>query len=131
MRWLLFLLLLLPCMASAATSNVALSSQASVSLISATNAASNGAIALALKFQLTPGWHIYWSNPGDAGLAPQISLDAPAIAGPFTFPPPELLQQGPVTAYVLSGNVLLPFTATHVGNAIHATAFWLDRKSVV
>ena len=33
--------------------------------------------------------------------------------------------QGPVAAYVLSGNVLLPFTAQHVGTSVHADAFWL------
>jgi thiol:disulfide interchange protein DsbD len=130
MRWLLLLLMLLPCMASAATSNVFTSSRATVRLISASNAASNGEIQLGLKFQLTPGWHIYWSNPGDAGLAPQITLAAPAIAGPFSFPPPELLLQGPVAAYVLSGNVLLPFTATHAGSAVQATAFWLVCRDV-
>jgi DsbC/DsbD-like thiol-disulfide interchange protein/cytochrome c biogenesis protein CcdA len=126
MRWVfLVLLLLLPNIARAATSNVFTSSRATVSLISAANAASNGAIQLALKFHLAAGWHIYWSNPGDAGLSPQITLDAPAIAKPFAYPPPELLIQGSVAAYVLSGDVLLPFTATHVGTNIHANVFWL------
>ena len=82
MRWLFLLLFMLPGLASAATSNVFTSSRATVSLISATNAASNGSVQLALKFQLAPGWHIYWSNPGDAGLSPQITLDPPAaVAG--------------------------------------------------
>ena len=140
MRWALLLLLLLPGTGFAAsnnvftnyvfTSNVFTSSRATVSLISAANMPENGVIQLALRFQLAPGWHIYWSNPGDAGLAPQIALDAPASAGPFTYPPPELLIQGPVAAYVLSGDVLLPFTATHVGNSIHANAFWLVCRDV-
>jgi thiol:disulfide interchange protein DsbD len=125
MRALLFLLMLMPGLAWAAESNVATTARDSVSLISATNAPSGGAVTLGLRFKLAPGWHIYWSNPGDAGLAPQVMLDAPAVAGDFSYPPPEFLLQGPVGAYVLSGNVLLPFTATGVGNQISATASWL------
>jgi len=131
MRWVfLLLLLLLPGTGFAATSNVFTSSRASVSLISAANAPVNGKIQLALDFRLAPGWHIYWSNPGDAGLAPQISLDPPASAGPFIYPPPELLIDGSVAAYALSGYVLLPFTATRVGDSIHANAFWLACRDV-
>ncbi len=134
MRWVFLVLILLgvgmPLESRAATSNVFSSAHANVSLISAANAASNGTLRLALKFQLAPGWHIYWSNPGDAGLAPQIALAPPAIAGPFAFPPPELLIQGPVAAYVLSGSPLLAFTATHVGNSIKAQAFWLVCRDV-
>jgi thiol:disulfide interchange protein DsbD len=135
MRWVFLVLFLLPgiCMprlSHAATSNIFTSKHATVSLISAANAANNGAIQLALKFELAPGWHIYWSNPGDAGLAPQITLDPPALPGPFAFPPPQLLIQGPVAAYVLSGNLVLPFTATKVGNSVQAHAFWLVCRDV-
>jgi len=122
---LLLLLLLVPNLARAAASSPATTPRDSVTLISATNTPTNGAITLALHFQLAPGWHIYWSNPGDAGLAPQIHLDPPAQAGPFSYPPPEYLLQGPVGAYVLSGNLLLPFTATGVGENVSATATWL------
>jgi thiol:disulfide interchange protein DsbD len=125
MRLLALLLLLLPNFAAAATSNIATTPRDTVSLISASNTATNGAITLALNFKLSPGWHIYWSNPGDAGLAPQITLNPPATATSFTYPPPELLLQGPVAAFVLSGNVLLPFTAANVGSSITATARWL------
>jgi thiol:disulfide interchange protein DsbD len=113
-------------LAVAATSNIATTSRDQVSLISAANSTDNGNLRLALKFQLAPGWHIYWSNPGDAGLPPQIALTAPASAGPFAYPPPEFLLQDSVAAYVLSGDVLLPFTATGItGNTITATVNWL------
>jgi thiol:disulfide interchange protein DsbD len=134
MRWIFLVLILLgicmPRASTAATSNVFTSKHATVSLISAANTASNGTIQLALKFDLAPGWHIYWSNPGDAGLAPRISLAPPAIAGPFAFPPPQLLIQGPIAAYVLSGNLVLPFTATQVGDSVQARAFWLVCRDV-
>jgi thiol:disulfide interchange protein DsbD len=125
MRPLFLLLLLLPGIAFGAVSNTAVTSRDSVSLISETNAATDGKITLALHFKMAPGWHIYWSNPGDAGLPPQITLDPPAAAGPFTYPPPEFLLQSGVAAYVLSGDVVLPFTATGVGAQVTAHANWL------
>jgi thiol:disulfide interchange protein DsbD len=94
-------------------------------LISQTNSTSHGTIQLALKFSLQPGWHIYWSNPGDAGLAPAITPTPPEVFGPLSFPPPERLNQPPVTDYVLSDNVLLPFTASYVTSPVTATVTWL------
>jgi len=32
---------------------------------------------VALHFQLEDQWHVYWKNPGDAGMAPQISWQLP------------------------------------------------------
>ncbi len=124
-RPIIFLLLLLPGLAFGASSNVTASPRDSVSLISRENSANQGNLMLALRFQLAPGWHIYWSNPGDAGFPPQVSLAPPAKAGPLVFPPPEYLRQGPVAAYVLSGQVVLPFAAQGVGNTVSAHASWL------
>ncbi len=125
MRILLLLFLLLPGLGFAASSNVFTSPRDTVRLVSAANAPDNGALRLALEFQLQPGWHIYWSNPGDAGFPPAITPAGPVTVSLFRFPPPALLNQGPVTAYVLSGHVLLPFTASHVGSSLEATANWL------
>lgn len=123
MRALLLLFLLLPGLAFGAASNVFTSPRDTVRLISAANTGPD--VQLALQFQLAPGWHIYWSNPGDAGFPPGITAAAPASFGPLTFPPPQLFRQGPVTAYVLSGNVLLPFMAHSAGPSITAAASWL------
>lgn len=30
---------------------------------------------LAVDWSITPGWHIYWTNPGDSGLASEVELD--------------------------------------------------------
>jgi thiol:disulfide interchange protein DsbD len=126
MRFLLLALFsLLPSFAHAAASAVFSTPRDSVQLISQANAATDGTLTLGLKFSLKPGWHIYWSNPGDAGYAPTLTPQGPATFGPFRFPPPSLFLQGPVAAYVLSGNVLLPFTAQHVGNSVQADASWL------
>ncbi len=125
MRLVLLLLLLLPHLCAAASSNVFVSAHDKVSLVSQANAARNGNVTLGLRFELAPGWHIYWSNPGDAGFAPRISLDAPARAGALSYPPPEFLQIGPMAAYVLSGDVLLAFQANGVGSHVNGSAEWL------
>jgi thiol:disulfide interchange protein DsbD len=130
MRLLLLLCCLIPGLAFGAMSNVAVTARDQVSLISASNAAAGGRITLGLKIDLAPGWHVYWSNPGDAGLAPQVALAAPAMAGAFTYPPPEFLLQGDVAAFVLSGHVLLPFAATGVGSSVTATASWLVCRDI-
>jgi thiol:disulfide interchange protein DsbD len=58
-------------------------------------------------------------------LAPTLTPDAPVVVGIFSYPPPELLIQGVVGDYVLSGHVLLPFSASNVGNSVAASASWL------
>ncbi len=122
MRWFL-LLLLVPHLAFAAASNVFSSPRDTVRLVSASNDAPGGQVRLALAFFLQPGWHIYWQNPGDAGFAPVVS--GPATLGALEFPPPELLVQGGIGAYVLSGHVVLPFTAQNVTNPVQLRARWL------
>jgi thiol:disulfide interchange protein DsbD len=125
MRWLCLLLLLLPHLGFAAASHTVSSAQGTVRLISAENAAQGGVLRLALEFSLAPGWHIYWKNPGDAGFPPQVSAQPPVTFGALEFPPPALLIQNNVGAYVLSGHVVLPFTARNVGSSVTARASWL------
>ena len=126
MRYLLLLaLLLLPRLALAAASAPFTSPRDEVRLVSAANQAQAGQIRLALEFKLQPGWHIYWQNPGDAGLPPQVRADAPVALGPFAWPAPEFFSQGGVGAYVLSGHVVLPFTASNAGDSVAVQARWL------
>jgi thiol:disulfide interchange protein DsbD len=46
-----------------------------------------------LKFQLEKGWHIYWTNPGDAGQPPRVTWNLPAglSAGEILWPYPKAL----------------------------------------
>lgn len=130
MRWLLLTLLLVPAFAHAAQSNRVTSARDTVSLISATRSATGSEIRLGLLFRLKPGWHIYWSDPGDAGEPPVLDLTAPAgaKAGPFAYPAPHWLVADTVGDYVETGTVLLPFTATLPApgaTAIAAKARWL------
>ena len=74
---------------------------------------------LGLSFEIDPKWHIYWTNPGDAGIPPEITwretggLSADSI-GEFEWPLPELLPvvPGQIMDYGHSDQVVLPFPVT-------------------
>jgi thiol:disulfide interchange protein DsbD len=91
------------------------SERATVTLASDSDSVAPGQpIRLGLHFKLAPGWHIYWSNPGDAGQPPQLDLTLPdgARAGALQFPTPVRMIDGPVGSFVYQGEVLLPLTVT-------------------
>jgi DsbC/DsbD-like thiol-disulfide interchange protein len=63
-------------------------------------------------FRLTPnpGWHGYWSNPGDSGIAPSVTWTAPkgVSFGPLLHPAPTLISGDGISSYVHEGpHVLL------------------------
>ncbi len=57
-------------------------------------------LTLAARFDIAPGWHIYWENPGEAGLATEASFAGPAgyAVGDVRFPGPERFQTPGETA---------------------------------
>jgi thiol:disulfide interchange protein DsbD len=83
----------------------------------ATLAADSAAVApgqafqAGLRLRLSPGWHTYWRNAGDAGAPPEVSLTLPqgAAAGPIAWPAPERIPYGPLVNFGYTGEVLLPF----------------------
>lgn len=69
-----------------------------------------GTLRLGVRFQMEPGWHIYWRNPGEAGLASEVVWDAPQLApGPLRWPAPEVIRSpdGSITSYGYPGEVVL------------------------
>ena len=81
------------------------------SLISETrNIVPGQPLHLALRQQIQPGWHAYWSNPGESGLPTTIDWSLPPEfrAGPILWPTPERFIYGPVVGYGYKGEVLLP-----------------------
>lgn len=58
-----------------------------------------------LEMTPRPGWHDYWSNPGEAGLAPAVKWTAPAGVrfGPLQHPAPTLLKVQGITSFVHTG----------------------------
>jgi len=69
---------------------------------------------IALRQVITPGWHTYWMNPGDAGEPPRIEWTLPAgfTAGEIQWPPPERIAAGPAMSYGYSREVVLPIAVT-------------------
>jgi thiol:disulfide interchange protein DsbD len=70
---------------------------------------------LALRQRLAPGWHTYWTNPGDAGQAPGVTLALPegATAAPMRFPAPQRIPFGPLVNFGYEGEpvFIIPVTA--------------------
>ena len=57
-------------------------------------------------------WHVYWINPGDAGLPPMLKWQLPDgfTASEIHFPTPDRIDVPPLTAYGYHGEVLYPVT---------------------
>ena len=70
---------------------------------------------VALHLEMRPGWHVYWRNPGDAGLPPEIAWKLPPgfTAGEIAWPTPERFVVGGIGNYGYAGAVdlLVPITA--------------------
>ena len=101
--------------AAAAESNLVTSAHDTASLVSATDGFVPGQdLRLGLRLRLAPGWHSYWSNPGDAGEAPTIAITASGAAGgtagTIDWPAPRRLPDGPLMSYGYTGDVVLPVT---------------------
>ncbi|MDQ2805287.1 MAG: protein-disulfide reductase, partial [Pseudomonadota bacterium] len=97
-------------------------------LITATEATGSGKqLDIGLQLRLTPGWHTYWSTPGDAGIAPTIdwkgseNLAGATIAWPA---PQRLPPLGGLETLGYVGGVVLSITVTlaHPGAPLHLHA---------
>jgi DsbC/DsbD-like thiol-disulfide interchange protein len=62
-----------------------------------------------LHLRMQDGWHTYWQNPGDAGLATAIRWVLPEgfTAGDMVWPYPQRLPVGPLMNYGYEGEVAL------------------------
>ena len=56
---------------------------------------------LAVELSIEPGWHVYWRNPGDAGLATSVKWQLPAqvSTGPIVWPLPERFSARSIVGY--------------------------------
>ncbi len=62
-------------------------------------------VMLAVAMQPEPGWHGYWSNPGEAGFEPRFDWKLPkgVTTGAVGFPVPQTLIVGGLMNYVYEG----------------------------
>ena len=124
--------------ALALESAAVVSTRSVVTLVSAQSAVVAGQpVSLALRFRLSPGWHIYWQNPGDAGQAPQVELHAPAgtTVTDINWPVPRRHVDGTITTFIHEGEVLLPFSltlpaGTDAAVPVAARANWLVCRDI-
>jgi thiol:disulfide interchange protein/DsbC/DsbD-like thiol-disulfide interchange protein len=111
------------------------SARATVTLISDADVIRPGTpFRIALHQRLSPGWHTYWSNPGDAGQPPDLALTLPegSSAGPLTFPAPHRLPFGPLVNFGYEKQATFTMEVTPPANlqigdrfSIGAEATWL------
>lgn len=69
-----------------------------------------GTMIVGIRMMPRPGWHGYWSNPGDSGFAPSVRWAAPPGVkfGPLLHPAPTLLKVSGMSSFVHEGpHVLL------------------------
>jgi len=84
-------------------------------------------------FSLDPGWHLYWRNPGEAGLPTKLAFELDAAQlGPVAWPAPEVFRDADagLTSYGYTGSVLLASDLVRLGEAgagrqLRATADFL------
>ncbi|HAH32875.1 MAG TPA: hypothetical protein DCL44_11235 [Elusimicrobia bacterium] len=107
-----------------------------ISLLSARDTVQPGeSFTAGLKFKLNDGWHVYWRNPGDAGMSPRLEWRLPTgwKASPMQWPAPMRLESPPLTNFGYNGAVILPFTLTAAPDtrpgtrvSLRAKAEWLE-----
>ncbi|AWN52640.1 protein-disulfide reductase DsbD domain-containing protein [Methylobacterium sp. 17Sr1-1] len=84
-------------------------------LVTQESAVAPGATLTAgLRLTMKPGWHVYWRNPGDSGLPPEIAWTLPAgfSAGAIAWPAPERIPVGDLMNFGYEGEVLLTVPVT-------------------
>ena len=108
-------------------------------LIAETSALQRGKTGwLAVHLTMKPGWHTYWRNPGDAGLATSIKWTLPqgVTAGSILWPAPEKFVTRTIVAFGYPDEVALltavkvPATFPFDNVDIAATVSWLACEKV-
>ena len=99
MRALLLLILILFAVPAAAQSRV---NAIQPELVAEGPVRPGGEVELAIVMHTRDGWHGYWQNPGDAGLAMKVDWALPkgVSVGPLRYPVPERLNIGGLMNYV-------------------------------
>lgn len=104
-------------------------------LVANTNAIVPGrSFKVGLLLRMEPGWHTYWQNPGDSGMATTLGWELPDgfVAGEIEWPAPKAtLEEGDLLTYTFDKEVLLTVPIKAPPNiaagevALRARAKWL------
>jgi thiol:disulfide interchange protein DsbD len=106
---------------AAGTAEAAPVERARASLVANVKAVKPGeTFRVGVLVELAPGWHVYWKNPGESGIATTVAWKGPVA--PVEYPAPERLDlDGGIVSYGYEGKVLLLATATAPADAAPAT----------
>lgn len=112
-------------------------------LADVTRVAPGQQLSLAARFDIAPGWHIYWQNPGESGLATDVTFGVPPgftigvlrWPGPMQFDSPgDIASYGYHELAMLSAPVTAPdeVDAAAMGGAVRFSveASWLACREV-
>ena len=68
-----------------------------------------GEVWIGIRQRIAPGWHTYWTNPGDSGepMTMEWTLPPGFAAGPIVWPHPERVPVGPAMSHGYTGEVVL------------------------
>jgi DsbC/DsbD-like thiol-disulfide interchange protein len=82
---------------------------------------------VALIEHIQPGWHTYWINPGDAGLATKLRWTLPEgfQIDAVQWPVPQVFRSGPLVTYGYEGEVVL-LQQVHASTAVSSAAAHLS-----
>ncbi|MGZ3234213.1 MAG: protein-disulfide reductase DsbD family protein [Croceibacterium sp.] len=85
-------------------------------------------VTLAIHFTPQPGWHGYWSNPGDAGYGMDLAWHLPAgwKAGEPQYPVPQTLSIGGLMNHVYEADYAVLVSLTVPQGAVDPTPVALD-----
>ena len=105
---------------------------------SADTAGTDTTFLLGVEFDIRPGWHIYWRNPGGAGLATELQWRLPEdfVVGDLQWPlPVGFVQSGEIPGFGYEGSVVLAAEIRSVdeiegSRTIGASVSWLACKDV-
>ena len=73
------------------------------------DAGNAGPVKMGFHIEIEAGWHLYWVNPGEAGLAPNVRWTLPAgfTAGPLRHPLPVRSAEDDIISFEHRDEVLL------------------------
>jgi len=93
---------------------------------------------LGLRLKMDDGWHTYWKNPGDSGMATSLHWETPDDFNihDIDWPAPDYFEVGGLASYGYEGQIVLPvrldvpedFSGDEV--TLRATADWLVCKEL-
>lgn len=97
-----------------------------------------GKVWLGIHLDQDPGWHTYWRNPGDAGLATEVQWELPegfTVSGLVWPTPHRYVEAGDLTTFGYDGHVVLMAELTAPAGAqgsftVGAQVSWLMCKAL-